>query len=336
MFLIRLPDGPPRACGGAFDRHARWQVLLVCSALWACGGDGAPASSVSSDVQGAGHLDAYSDTDATDAAQANDGAVHSDAMAADGHTVDAGDVMQLSDAHFDATGDLDADASVVVGRAPSDANAAANADVAASHDGQYGDGLGLDGQPTDAPAAAKSCFVGGPPGPADAVLVPPEPSTALCPAAGFWSGQTKPASLALQLGTTDPKSGFKSWGHGTWAPIVHGPQGGIHIELSVRFKLPGLQAALVLNETFKMKAIVNHGCKSASTPSTATLKLKADKFGVFGARAGGAQTMMVVFPVTSAQSGLYCGPWLVVHMYVQHPKTGAWGFTHQTIRMYDT
>ncbi len=231
-----------------------------------------------------------------------------------------------------STGESDGSTGESDGAATLDGEAGATGDAASDAQGDaQGDG---DAQ------QAKVCFVGGPPGPDDLVADVPQPDVSSCPAATYWATQTTPASVQVTLGDNTPLGGFVPWAKAPWVPIVHGPQGGIHVELSVR--ATPKQALSGATALFQLSAFANIGCNKASSPSLAPVQLYANATGGFGPpgkgakSAKGGQTLLVILPVSSAQSKLYCGVWLDLHVMARHKASGAWGFTHHRVRLYDT
>ncbi len=156
-----------------------------------------------------------------------------------------------------------------------------------------------------------------------------------CPPADQWQDQQGPPTLSIELG--DVVTGvYRSWDDDALVPIIHGPQGGIHIEISPRVR--DLQGVAQDQAHMLFKGIVNAGCMLASLDSVAPIELQrvSETLWQHSGVAQGKSAVMIIFPVSSSKSHLYCGQWLEVHIMMRHKDSGAWGAVHRRVRLYDT
>ncbi|MSP91456.1 MAG: hypothetical protein EXR79_06585 [Myxococcales bacterium] len=184
---------------------------------------------------------------------------------------------------------------------------------------------------------AASCGTGKPPGP-DAFVadVPPPPAT--CPAAPsplFAEEAAPPPTLAVELGIAAPPDGaFALLAPGTWRPIDHGVQGGMHVAVGIRVGLPGEKAAKLLAQIHATAALSCDPVAATSIPA---------RWLVQAAGAADAYTdvipsgppLWLIFPEPGTQSAKYCGRWLRLHVQVRIKGTALWGETTLAVRLYD-
>ena len=281
---------------------------------------------------------AVADAAASDVSEVSDA---SDVSDAEGWT-DAGDDAELAatlDAAQDATDgvDLSGDASATDGSTDGDVSddldTALDVDVEDAGDAALADS-------TEDDAGPQTCFVNAPPGPDASVADVPQPDFSACtlgPPSFFKAGETiaKP-SLKVELGTHDPTTGaFVPYVDDQWLPMVHGPQGGFHVFLATRVTLPGVSEAFV---KLQGESLGYAGCKPAAIGKQPVMYANPDTT-VANAYTTATKTSagtLVIFPVPSGLSHLYCGIWLELVVRVRQFGSDAWGESNLTVRLYDT
>ncbi len=261
------------------------------------------------------------DTVATDALTTD--ALAPDASPTDAASGDGGDV-----ATGDATSDT-VDAGILDGGV---------------EDGAMSDSA--DGGPEDAEASGADsgpqvCFHGAPPGPNANVADVPQADFTKCklPTPSFFGTTCVVPSptLKVELGTHNPVTGaFVPYVDNQWLPMVHGPQGGFHVYVATRVTIPwgaGFDPVVKLQAEIQGYA----GCKLAAAGKQPVLYAHAEKLktGVYTTASTTSAGTLVVFPVSSGLSHLYCGIWLELVLRVRVFGTNKWGQATLTVRTYD-
>ena len=183
------------------------------------------------------------------------------------------------------------------------------------------------------------CFVGASPAADAFVLDVPAPSDCTCapdPPTFFGSDPIAAPTLSPELGYGDAATGaFVPYADGDWAPITHGPQGGIHVWAAFRAAIAGATEPKIKVMT---RATSTIGCALAGVNLTTAVLATPDAavLGTYTNASAVAPGLQVAFPVWGGQSAAYCGQWLELHMQIRDPVSGAWGEVKRTVRLYDT
>jgi len=183
------------------------------------------------------------------------------------------------------------------------------------------------------------CFRGQPPGAGEPVKQLAMPFAECCTKSSpifFKPGQPMPApSLVVELGTSNPQTGaFVPYEQGQWLRIVHGKQGGIHVDAAIRVVLPGEDRAKVKMQIF---ATGHFECKESAVGNSPIIWVRPDAELDEGyTNASPVKPGVEVrFPVTGFYWYQYCGIWLDLRAAVRHPDSGAWGHTSRMVRLFD-
>lgn len=264
---------------------------------------------------------------------------------------DAAPCATLPDADAAGTDDAaDAAAEALAGEVSPVADAIADLPVAATADAPVDATVADDAQQFETTEDfAAPCFDALPA--ADAAVADlPAPDAATCSLPpgpiGAWTGPDGaamgPPTLAVEVGVSDAKTGaFVPYIDGQWLPIVHGNQGGIHVWAAVRVALPDLtevKAVVEVHGQLRMDCAV---C-SEPFPTSPKLKVHADELapGTFTSASGGAPGLTVIFQPgptgKQADSGHYCGRWLLLVFEARLPGQAAWGRAVRAVRLYDS
>lgn len=183
------------------------------------------------------------------------------------------------------------------------------------------------------------CFRGNPPGPDAIVFDLPQPDPACCaerPPAFFKAWETVPApTLSVELGTSNSKTGgFIPYEDGQWLHIVHGKQGGIHVDAAVRVVLPAEEAPKV---KLQVLATGHFECKETAAGNSPTIWVRPDADLDHGyTNASTTQPGVEVrFPVAGGLWYRYCGIWMELGVAVRIPASQQWGRSVRMVRLYD-
>lgn len=251
------------------------------------------------------------------------------APAPDAHTSTVEVSLTEPDAAPDESADLAADTSAV--DAAPDVAADVPADVSAD---SLPDAADSD---TDAENDAGGvCFKGAPPA-ADAFVVDlPPPATADCATpfpASWFAGPTPAPTLSVIPGYASPPGSFLAYTNLGWAPIFYGNQGGFHLWGGFKVNLPsGTPSQLKVDVQIWGENACNVAASGLSSLADAEQLTDGSYSNIFS----GAMGIPAQFNVPAANSGLYCGQWVVFHIRVHVPTTEIWGEGVVTVRIYDS
>lgn len=256
--------------------------------------------------------DAQSEID-DDAAHAQDSGLADAATEEDAEAgpraADDGDLPQLSDSSDDAD-QSDSDGSDASGDATPEVGSDVPADAAE---------ICVGGLP-DCPKSAA-----GPPGdppswvPAECqVPIPPE-----------WieAGLKNPPDLKVEIGAIALP--FGPYADGGWAPLIHGAQGFMHVEVAIRVTGVDLKDPKITAYVLRSHQI-GCGLMAQPFPTAVGLTLQAD-----GSYYSASSGMFAVFMESEAKSWKYCGKWTEIAVSVRIPD-GRWGQGKIRVRMWDT
>ena len=218
-----------------------------------------------------------------------------------------------------------------------DAEASGTADAvaatAAADASNPADGAGTSpGAAADcAPTATSACVFApvGSAGPPPCAAATPCPLA--LPAAWTEAGLAATPDVFVELGQyVTPSAAFVAYAEGSWAAIVHGPQGLTHIVADVRVTAPGMPTEQV---TAAVQRSADYtGCLPLSGAQAASVALVP--LGIPGQFGHPGKQKVAVFPVAGSQSATLCGAWLDVRAAVRLPN-GRWGETRRVLRLWD-
>lgn len=183
----------------------------------------------------------------------------------------------------------------------------------------------------DTPRTPQPCPTGAPP---QGSLVPADPpsSDAQCPLPPWSMAKSGAATLAIEIGDYGP-TGFSRWASGAWRPIVHGPQGGIHVTAALRVSRFNAKPIGMCKLLIERVGQVGCAIVTATEPFAAGGAVVAADPGTVAA--AGTAGVMYILPVPGALSWQYCGRWMRLVARVRLPD-GAWGEAASWIRLFDT
>ena len=200
-------------------------------------------------------------------------------------------------------------------------DAGVDLDVGFAADGADVAGVDLPGSPT-------ACFIGAPPTADVLVADVPVPDAAACPPQPkvMPDLQPGPGTLAVEVGEWKSDS-FVGYPEGSWALLVHGAQGLIHVAIDVRVVLPpgtpDTVKAHVWRRPWQGCMPLNHGIFSA---------ILLERQGLAWVP---AHPLLAVLPVAGSSSWTFCGAWVRLHVAVLVDGTKDWGEVQRTVRLYD-
>jgi len=185
-------------------------------------------------------------------------------------------------------------------------------------------------------AAPGVCFAAVP---ASDAVVADVPMPEHCPCAmdppPFFGAAPVPAPvLTVEMGVGQAGA-FVPYADGQWVPITHGPQGGIHVWVGWRLRLPGHQEPKV---KLLARTTSHIDCALAGTGTEAMWYATPDPAATHAYTNIDANHpgTPVIFPIEGSESGLVCGRWLELRVQVQDPVAQTWGEVRRTVRLYDT
>lgn len=195
-----------------------------------------------------------------------------------------------------------------------------------------------------ADAAVRPYCPGPAPPAADAATgIGPMPAPLACqaPLAELFKGVAPgPASVQVELGVNDVVQGaFVPYQLGQWAPMVHGFQGGFHVNVAIRLRSKALQ-----DPKLKVQAELRlyDGCGVVGHGVTPMIWPQRDAGGDYlfpPLESSGVELRFLHQDGTNIQSGSsqdFCNRWYLLRAVVREWKSGAWGETTVTLRTYDT
>lgn len=187
---------------------------------------------------------------------------------------------------------------------------------------------GNDGDAAAAPDAAPDpCDPATPAGP------PPTPS---CPppATKLFGAQPPPAeTLQVEIGAM-VEGAFVPWQPGEPRPMVHGPQGGLHLVASARVRR--LDGQPLPEGSMWLESVADVGCNAVTKQKLSILKTAAAP-GVPGARLVPDKSgIWLVLPSPASLASTWCGAWLRVTLRAKTKDGLDRGGTSLVVRVVDS
>ena len=176
----------------------------------------------------------------------------------------------------------------------------------------------------------------------DAGVVPePDVSTCKWSDPDFFKGAKPPAeTLAIQIGQVDSTGTFNPFVPKQWVGMDHGIQGGFHLTLAFRFKLPGNKDPIL---KVQIEPYLYGGCELQGFGNAPVVypKAVAGDWFQFGNKLNPGIQVRFGVPgvgkeVKSSSSFDFCNEWYEMRVAVRDMKSGKWGSTSVRLRTYDT